>query len=305
MDLLDKKILTELTRNCRASYQELASKVGFTSNAVRKRIDKLVENGTLHSFTIRPTLNSMNASIVVALIETDGTETPVEFLDSFGENEMVGEVNPIITKDKGFYFVISDSIGANGIMDLGSFFRTLKHVEHVDIHPAITEPIYHGKAVEFKPLELRVMKYLIEDARMSVIELSEKTGLTARRVKSTLEKLMEGGGVSFSIRWNTAAAGAVRFFLAIEYNSRESNYEDTIKWLQEKYTKEFWLYWISTNKPFVFASFTVDTIEEAREISIEIMSNSLLSSVETWMCYPPRKYKTYPRKWLEDLLKDI
>ncbi|MFX0055162.1 MAG: winged helix-turn-helix transcriptional regulator [Candidatus Hermodarchaeota archaeon] len=305
MDLLDKRILTELTRNCRITYQELSSKIGLTATGTRKRVENLIDDGTLYSFSIRPTLNSMNADIAIALVETDGQESPADFLESFGENESVGEVNPIATKDGGFYLVISDYIGANGIINLGSFLRTLDYVEKVDMHSVITDPQYHGNSVEFKPLELRVMKYLTQDARMTVSEISEKSNLTVRRVRNILKKLQEDGGVNFLIRWNTAAAGAVRFFLPIEYNPKDTNHEDLINWLFDAYPKEFWLYWISTNKPLIFASFTAESIEEARRISLEVQENSVVSSVETWICYPPRKFKTYPEKWLEEKLSQI
>ncbi|MFW9802923.1 MAG: winged helix-turn-helix transcriptional regulator [Candidatus Thorarchaeota archaeon] len=305
MDLLDKRILTELTRNCRITYQELSSKIGLTATGARKRVENLIDDGTLYSFSIRPTLNSMNADIAIALVETDGQESPADFLESFGENESVGEVNPIATKEGGFYFVISDYIGANGIINLGSFLRKLDHVEKVKLHSVITDPLYHGNSVEFKPLELRVMKYLTQDARMTVSELSEKSNLTVRRVRNILKKLQEDGGVNFLIRWNTAAAGAVRFFLPIEYSSKDTNHEGVINWLFEAYPKEFWLYWISTNEPLIFASFTAESIEEARRISLEVQENSMVSSVETWICYPPCKFKTYPEKWLEEKLSQI
>ncbi|MFW9846357.1 MAG: winged helix-turn-helix transcriptional regulator [Candidatus Thorarchaeota archaeon] len=302
MDLIDKRILTELTRNCRISYQELSSKIGYTATAARNRVENLIEIGTLYSFTIRPTLNSMNANVAVALVDTDGQEPPTSFLDSFGENESIGEVNPIATKDGGFYLIISDYIGANGIIKLGSFLRKLDHVEKVDIHPVITDPLFHGNSVEFKPLELRVMKCLSQDARMSVTELSDKSNLTARRVRKILKSLQEDGGVNFLIRWNTAAAGATRFFLPIAYNPKDANHEGVVDWLHEKYPIEFWLYFISTNAPIIFASFSADSIEEARKISLEVQENPVVSSSDTWICYPPRKFKTYPERWLEEKL---
>lgn len=304
MDLLDKKILTELTRNCRVPYQELSSKTGLTANAVRKRVDKLIENGTLYSFTIRPTLNTMNANIALSLLETDGKESPEEFLELFKNSEMVGEVNPIVTRKRGFYLVLSDYIGADGVLELGAFLRNLEHVENVKIHPVITDPIYHGRSINFKPLEIRVMKYLILDARMSIAELSEKTNLSARRVRNVLKDLQEGHGLSFSIRWNTAAAGSLRFFLSISYDSRETEYGEIVEYLQEEYPLECWLYWVSTHEPVIFTSFTVNSIEEAREISLKVRRNPKLAAVETWICYPPRKFKTYPESWLEGILKD-
>ncbi|MFW9834171.1 MAG: AsnC family transcriptional regulator [Candidatus Thorarchaeota archaeon] len=305
MDIVDKQLLTELDKDCRSSYQTLSLKCGFTANAVRKRIEKLIENGTLYSFTIRPALNSMNANIAMTLIETDGNEEPIEFLESVGENEMVGEVNPIATKERGFYLVISDYIGADGILELGAFFRRLDHVEKVTMHQVITDQLYHGKSVEFKPLDLRVMKHLAEDARMPISKLAERTNLTARRIRNILNKLREDQGLIFTIRWNTAAAGAVRFFLASEYNPKETDHEDVVNWFQREYPKEFWLYWVSANEPIIFASFTVDSIEEARQISVEVQKNKMLKSIDTWLCYPPRKFKTYPEIWLEDMLRSI
>ncbi len=303
MDLLDKRILEELTQNCRATYKELSAKIGFTANAVRKRIDKLIENGTLYSFSIRPTLNTMHANIALSLIETDGSENVEEFLESFGQNQMIGEVNPIITSEGGFYLILSDYIGADGALELGSFFRKLEHVKNVEMHPVFTEPFYHGKVVEFKPLEMRVMRFLCKDARMPIVDLAQNTNLSARRVRSILNDLLEGGGVSFSIRWNTAAAGAVRFFLRIGYDSTKSHYDDIVKLLKEKYPREFWLYWISTHEPTVFASFTVDSIEATRRISIDMKKESLSHSLCTWVCYPPRKFTTYPETWLNQLLE--
>ncbi|MFW9788900.1 MAG: AsnC family transcriptional regulator [Candidatus Thorarchaeota archaeon] len=305
MDIVDKQLLTELTRNCRSSYQDLSLKFGFTANAVRKRIDKLLANGTLYSFTIRPALNSMNGNIAISLIETDGDESPIEFMESLGTNEMVGEINPIATKDRGFYLVISDYIGADGILELGAFFRKLDHVDKVTMHPVITDQFYHGKSVEFKQLDLRVMKHLAHDARMPISKLAEKANLTARRVRNILKRLNEDQGLIFTIRWNTAAAGAVRVFIVGEYDQKKSDHENVVNWLQKEYPKEFWLYWISTNEPTIFASFAVDSIEEARVISIEIQKNTMLKSINTWLCYPPMKFKTFPEIWLEDMLADI
>ncbi len=303
MDILDKKILTELTKNCRATYNELSEKVGFTANAVKKRIEKLIDNGTLYSFTIRPSLRTMNANIALALIETDGQEMIEEFLDTFDENEMVGEVNPIIAKEGGFYLVISDYINPDGLMELGSFFRRMEHIRNVEMHPVLTDPVYHGEAIEFKPLELRVMRYLVKDARMSIVDLARDSGLSARRVRSVIENLQEGGGLCFSVRWNTAAAGAVRFFLKIEYDPRTMTYSDVVIDLRENYPREFWLYWASTHTSHVFGSFTVDSIEEVRKISIDISKRMIFKSINTWVCYPPRKFKTFPEIWLENLLE--
>ena len=47
LDQIDKALWQELYRNCRQSYQYLADKLGITPNAVRKRIEKLMESGVI------------------------------------------------------------------------------------------------------------------------------------------------------------------------------------------------------------------------------------------------------------------
>lgn len=50
MDHLDQEIVTELTRNGRATYAEVGSAVGLSAPAVKRRIDRLVEDGVIVGF---------------------------------------------------------------------------------------------------------------------------------------------------------------------------------------------------------------------------------------------------------------
>ena len=52
VDLVDKQLLIELGGNCRLSYQTLARYLGLTVNAVKKRINKLVDTGVIDHFAI-------------------------------------------------------------------------------------------------------------------------------------------------------------------------------------------------------------------------------------------------------------
>ncbi|MFO8110026.1 MAG: AsnC family transcriptional regulator, partial [Thermoplasmata archaeon] len=55
MDDVDKKILEILKSDSRAHYVDIASKVGLTEGAVRRRVTKLKENGIIKRFTIETT----------------------------------------------------------------------------------------------------------------------------------------------------------------------------------------------------------------------------------------------------------
>jgi DNA-binding Lrp family transcriptional regulator len=51
-DALDDKILIELKKNSRASNVEIAKAVKLTEGAVRRRIQQLIDNGTIKRFTL-------------------------------------------------------------------------------------------------------------------------------------------------------------------------------------------------------------------------------------------------------------
>ena len=52
LDDLDKKILDNLEKDARVSYTALAEKLGISDVAVKKRIDKLADQGVIKHFTI-------------------------------------------------------------------------------------------------------------------------------------------------------------------------------------------------------------------------------------------------------------
>ncbi len=52
LDELDKKILDHLNKDSRVSYTSLAEKMDISDVAIKKRIDKLIEQGVIERFSI-------------------------------------------------------------------------------------------------------------------------------------------------------------------------------------------------------------------------------------------------------------
>jgi len=52
LDELDKKILDHLEKDSRVSYTALAKKLDISDVAIKKRIDKLIDNGVIERFSI-------------------------------------------------------------------------------------------------------------------------------------------------------------------------------------------------------------------------------------------------------------
>jgi len=71
MDNLDLEILKILKNNARAKYVSIAKEVGLTEGAVRRRIKRLQDEGTIRRFTIE----TMTEFEGVVLVETEPTMT--------------------------------------------------------------------------------------------------------------------------------------------------------------------------------------------------------------------------------------
>ena len=77
MDQLDRSILDILKANGRASYAEMGDRVRLSASAAKRRVDRLVEEGVIRSFTsdVDPVLEGMGTEAYVELF-CRGTVSP-------------------------------------------------------------------------------------------------------------------------------------------------------------------------------------------------------------------------------------
>lgn len=51
LDHTDERILTELTEHARATFAEIGEKVNLSAPAVKRRVDRMIDNGVIRGFT--------------------------------------------------------------------------------------------------------------------------------------------------------------------------------------------------------------------------------------------------------------
>jgi len=108
MDEIDKKIITQLQANGRTSLEELAKITGFTSMGTKKRLEKLVEKGTIKiSALINPTSLGFHSAIV--MLEMESAQAMQNLLDRFKDCPRVIQ----IFKTMGGYNLIAVVVAEN------------------------------------------------------------------------------------------------------------------------------------------------------------------------------------------------
>lgn len=282
MDDIDKRIIFQLDSDCRMTYQKMADKLGITATAVKKRVMKLLERGVIDRFITTLNFEMIDSDLVLAIVQTDGSEFEEDFIDELGKQSFVFQVSPIACGRGGLYAVFAVTSGLSGLSEFGTFIRTLKPVTNSDIHVLLYPK---GRKVNLTKTQLRVLKYLVENPRMSIVEIADLSGMTARRIRRTIEELQEGEGILFAVIWNLGIGGLTEVLLRIEWDEKNADHETVIAWLRKRYPLEYWSPFISAAFPVIFARFVVEKLETIESIAREVKRAPFVKSLSTLVFY--------------------
>jgi DNA-binding Lrp family transcriptional regulator len=318
LDLIDKGIFYALDGNCRTSYETLARRFEISANAIKKRVTKLKTSGVLKDFTIWLSLSMIDGEMIVAFIRTDGSQDDEHLINSIGNNPMIHRTSSL---SDGGIMAFGEYITANGLGELSRFLRKQDGVTDVEIHTLLTDK---GGKVDFTSLQLSVLNQLRRDARMSIVDLAKRTGLTARTIRRVLAQL--GGNtqttrafvvrdnlppnerastepVHFRSIWNLNAGGNISYAVRLSYNEDKGNPADVDAWLRTEYPVAHWYSYASASHPIVFSIFNVEKVGDFEKIHQTLKRGPMIESVETLVLYPQRHFKGLREICLDELLE--
>jgi len=296
LDSTDIGILRALGLNCRASYQEMGRTLGMTANAIKKRVNKLVDNGTIHSFVVYLSFAMIDAEAYLAILTPEGTNKEEEILTHIVKNPHVFSTGLL---SDGTCIIFAEYEGADGKSDFEQFLNNLDDVAHFELH---TELSPRGEKVEFSPLQLRVLKCLVEDPRAPATTIAEKTRLTPRRVRKIIQQLLDSGGVNFVARLNLNAGSGVIYYAQIRWNEDLGHHHDVENWLEKEFPGQYFDSHISATAPMMLSLFVIDHLRDAESMSRSVCQGSMIESVKTIFPFPTKKNVRLQKLRLDEIL---
>ena len=299
LDELDLVITKLLTSNCRMSLQELSDKTGITRTAVKKRLDKLVESGSIVSYTVRLSAEMAGTDFAIAIIEFDSEPKEDEILTKLGNFPSIVQVNK--TFDSRFV-IFGEYKGADGLSDYSSLLWSLPNVKNVDLYPKFVGD--RGGSIDLTGIHMKILTYLIEDARMSISDISAKSGLTLKRVSKTIDQMLESRAFLFTIRWRENVPGSTEVFTKVRWNVDNVNRDDLLQWLQDEFEGKFHVAYISATEPILFFAFIVQHFTDVEPIIDEMKKSGYIQKVEPILLYPGHKFPWLRDTILEDMLSN-
>lgn len=285
LDLIDKKILTELDKNCRISNSMLGRKVGRSREAVKYRIQQLVKKGIIAGFITSINPNKMGYQIFKVYLQLENIPDKREEFFEFLKNQK--SVYWMGISDGAF-----DCVFAMLSRSIPEYFEQINHIfskfENLIVKKVLgtmvdtrqynkkyfldnVEPnssIFGGEVVYNKidKIDQKLLEILANNARIPITELSRKLNSTIeivrRRIKD-LEKKEIILGYRISVDLNKLG---FEFFKAIIYFKSFSK-QDEEKLFQWMETQKNSVYYIRSLAPWeVEFEFVVEDYQQFNKI---------------------------------------
>ncbi|MFW9976456.1 MAG: Lrp/AsnC family transcriptional regulator [Candidatus Thorarchaeota archaeon] len=299
MDEIDKRLLFELDENCRITYRELADRIGISPNAIKKRITNLIESGVIHEFVVQLRNRMADATLVISAITTDGAEDRSVFYEAINEHPATLGVFPQIEKS---YILYSQCIGLQQVNDLSIHLRGIDHVSELEMHIIGEQPLPDGRTSDLTKMQLRVLKTLIDDPRKQIVEICQESGLSARRVRKTLEEIHENDSIHFAVFWNVNMGEGLYFMARVEFDARSTNSKTLEAELKEHLPVEYWYSYVSATEPVMFSVFVVKHTRDMQDVATKVKNMHGVISVRNMVLYPVQIFKFPLREALKTII---
>jgi len=300
LDAIDRTIIQMAYANCRISYEALARVVNLTPNAVKNRVNNLIESRVLSQFLIAYAPGAIDAESYQAIVLTNGTENSKDFVKMMGANPMIGHVSTIATVKGGAYLIWGEFIGTEMVHEVSTFLRNIDEVEDVDLYVVLKDQeILTG---EFSNLHIKVLQVLRDNPLMQTSEIAQKTNISPKTVRRALREITEGGKVKFHARPDLAAGSLVNIHIRIRWNEKEISLPEIRSWLYEKYPIAFWSPFASATEPMMIAEFVVEDLQEAERISSELHQAEFIDSSTTMVAFSSGKFPFLSQIKLNEVL---
>ena len=166
--------------------KNLSDKFGVSPNEVRKRIANLEEKGVIGGYQVELSRAMMDSEILFTLIYTDKSIDDDTFAEMAFAHPRVIRVH---FDSYGTCIVIAEFTQASQMNEISAFFRRLESVTEIEVH---TIPRPRGQKNDLTKQQVRILAPLLDNPRMRIADIAKHTGLTARRVRRTLNELIEG-----------------------------------------------------------------------------------------------------------------
>lgn len=296
MDEIDKGILFDLICNCRMTYQELSRKYGISANAIRRRVLNLEEDGVIIGYSLRLAPAMTDTHYVFGLMTCDGSRNEIDIVAEIGTSPYIIAAS---SYSCGHYACIGEYHTPEQLLELGRHLRSVESLRDVEMHTLVGT---WGEKMELTSLHKRILRPLMKNPRMSIVDLAAETGLTARRVRRLLNELEERSAIRFGALYELGAASSLPFIVRLQWNEKEATYIDIHEWIVKEFVLNHWETYISSSEPTIFSLMSAENLTEVQQLVNRLRENKSIKTLESIIGGHHEYFKGIRHARLDELL---
>ncbi|MFW9944546.1 MAG: Lrp/AsnC family transcriptional regulator [Candidatus Sifarchaeia archaeon] len=303
-DSTDQKIMLELGVNCRTSYRAVAKKLGLSTTAVIKRINAMVDYGSIYKLVVLPSDAMIEATYFTALVHTYGNENSDDFIDQVGENPEVIQVSTLASTKGKSYFLTGQYVETERLEHIDEFLRGLSFVREFELHPNTRMRVYPGRKMALSDQHIATLRILNKNPRAQVKEIALGTGLPLKIARKTLRELEKGDAFRFTARSSRTREKSTSVVVKMEYDVEKATQQEIWDWLLSECEANVFDVFFSMKEPTAFVWFTGGSVHDSDGIFRGITNAPFAKSAHAMFILTHTKFPWLGEYWLDNLLRE-
>lgn len=247
-DLIDRKVLSELSANCRQDQSELAKKLKLGRDRIKYRIGKLRQNGVIKDFVALINSSKLGITIYKTYFRLNSDRKTVNrllaYLDrhprSFWVAECAGQWDLIVATfartPKEYSLLLDELLAAFNSCILELSVYTLTDAWYLGRGYLNGETFSRtyvggiGDPVPVDELDFQILRYLASDARMTYTAIAEGAQCSLATARSRVERLEELGVVAYyRVELDLAKLGRWFYKAQLYFTEHDPRREDELR----------------------------------------------------------------------------
>ncbi len=303
-DSTDQKIMLELGVNCRTSYRAVAKKLGLSTTAVIKRVNAMVDYGSIYKLVVLPSDAMMEATYFTALVHTDGNEDSDDFIDQVGENPEVIQVSTLASTKGKSYFLTGQYVETERLEHINELLRGLAFVREFELHPNNRVRVYPGRKMALSDEHIATLRILQKNPRAQVKEIAQGTGLPLKIARKTLRELEKSDAFRFTARTGRTRERSTSVVVKMTHDVVKASQQEIWDWLISQYEANLFDVFFSMKEPIAFVWFTGGSVHDSDGVYQGIADAPFAKSAHPLFILTHAKFPWLGEYWLDNLLRE-
>ena len=285
MDELDIQILSMLLDNCRESDRQIGKKIGISGNAVKSRIQKMIQNNVIEKFTLKIEPPVLGYNVVYIVISGQDLNQILKQVKLIGEPFFVV---PCVGDITVCSIVIKENVKAK--IELAK--QIMKDVRVLSIFEAQNP----GIRSDLTKTDLEIINVLLENPRARLDEIAKATSLSTKTITRSLDKLQNDEAILFTLIYDPIKLEQFVPYAILTWINKDL--DKTLKILKEEFSSSF------LQKPFIAKNQIVLFLfsDNIFKIDAVIQKVRKISGIALADLFIPKKI-TLPQKWIVNAVK--